>query len=57
MRGFIFKFQTKKIGKMPKVQSENVEIAPCVYVMSAIMVAGMHVPGLPRNLVQKKDTG
>ena len=53
VRGFIFKFQTKKTGRIPNVQSDHVEIAPCAYVMSAITVGGMHLPDPLRNLVQK----
>jgi hypothetical protein len=53
VRGFMFRFQTKKTGRMPNVQSDHVEIAPCVYIMSATTVVGMHFPDPPRNLVQK----
>jgi hypothetical protein len=53
VRGFMFRFQTKKTGRMPNVQSDHVEIAPCVYVMSATTVVGMHFPDPPINLVQK----
>jgi hypothetical protein len=53
VRGFMFRFQTKKAGRIPNVQSDHVEIAPCVYIMSATTVVGMHFPDPPRNLVQK----
>jgi hypothetical protein len=53
VRGFMFRFQTKKAGRIPNVQSDHVEIAPCVYIMSAMTVAGMHFPEPPINLVQK----
>ena len=53
VRGFMFRFQTKKTGRIPNVQSDHVEIAPCVYIMSAMTVVGMHFPDPPRNLVQK----
>jgi hypothetical protein len=53
VRGFIFRFQTKKIGRVPKVQSDHTEMAPCPYVMSATTVAGMHFPDPLRNRVQK----
>jgi hypothetical protein len=53
VRGFMFKFQTKKTGRIPNVQSDHVEIAPCVYIMSATTVVGRHFPDPLRNLVQK----
>jgi hypothetical protein len=53
VRGFTFKFQTKKTGRIPNVQSDHVEIAPCAYAMPVITVVGMHLPDPPRNLVQK----
>jgi hypothetical protein len=53
VRGFMFRFQTKKTGRIPNVQSDHVEIAPCVYIMSAMIVVGRHCPDPPRNLVQK----
>jgi hypothetical protein len=53
VRGFMFRFQTKKTGRIPNVQSDHVEIAPCVYIMSAMIVVGRHCPDPSRNLVQK----
>jgi hypothetical protein len=49
----MFRFQTKKTGRIPNVQSDHVEIAPCVYIMSAMTVVGRHCPDPLRNLVQK----
>jgi hypothetical protein len=57
VRGFMFRFQTKNTGRIPNVQSDQVEIAPCVYIMFSMIVAGMHFPDSPRNLVQKYDIG
>ena len=53
VRGLMFRFRTKKPGRIPNVQSDHVEIAPCVYIMSAMTVVGRHFPDPPRNLVQK----
>jgi hypothetical protein len=53
VRGFMFRFQTKKAGRIPNVQSDHVEIAPCVYIKSVMTIAGMHFPDPPLNLVQK----
>jgi hypothetical protein len=51
VRGFMFRFHTKKTGRIPNVQSDHVEIAPCVYIMSAMIVVGRHCLDPPRNLV------
>ena len=42
VRGFMFKFHTMKIGRMPRVQSAAALRAPCAYVESAMISLEIH---------------
>jgi hypothetical protein len=51
--GLIARSQTRKIGRVPSVQSAQAEIAECAYVESAITLGLTHLPAAPAYFVQK----
>ena len=53
VRGFILRSHTRKIGRIPIVQSEIAETAAWAYVESRIILGLTHLPVAPRYCVQK----
>lgn len=54
---FILRFQTRKIGRMAKVESETTPTADCAYIEFAMTVVDIHFPFAPANRIQKYDDG
>lgn len=48
VRGFIARSQTRKMGRIPSVQSAQAEMAECAYVESVMTLAWTHLPAAPR---------